>query len=192
VVALAAALVALGGLTLCEYALGRSLGIDELVVRVTPGADGSSRMAPAAALNFVLIGLALALHDVRARAARFAAEALATLTLLSASVALLGYVYSARPRARALPRGRVPHRGGLPGGRRGHAPGAARARARAPRRRRGAGRRLRAADAPRGGPGARRGRLGAAPGAAGGALRRGFRHAQKMEVKSSHERRCYE
>ena len=90
-------LVALLGLfTLSEYIFGWDLGIDQLLAREAPGAFKTSspgRMAPNAALNFLFLGGALLLLDVRRGEwiASFLALAAAAVALL----ALMGYAYAA-------------------------------------------------------------------------------------------------
>jgi len=67
---LAAAAALVGLLSLCEYVLGRDLGIDQLLFHEAAGAVGTSnpgRMAPNTALAFLLVTCALAFLDVRSR-----------------------------------------------------------------------------------------------------------------------------
>jgi PAS domain S-box-containing protein len=88
-------IIAIGGLTLCQYFWGWDLGIDQLLVldRSTPVSPHPGRMGDNTALNFVLVGLALWLMGRRIRHS----EALAQLTILCASaialLALIGYAY---------------------------------------------------------------------------------------------------
>jgi PAS domain S-box-containing protein len=92
----AAAVALVGLVTLAEYAFGRDLGIDQLLFREPPGATGTSspgRMAPTAALNFGLVGLALLLLDVQTRRGHRPAEVLALTAAWVALLALVGYAY---------------------------------------------------------------------------------------------------
>ena len=94
VIACAAVTALIGLLTLGEYLLGWDLRIDQVLFREPPGSVGTSqpgRMAPATALNFLLLGLALLLFH-----AGFAFRRAQSLTLgagLVALLALIGYVY---------------------------------------------------------------------------------------------------
>ena len=57
---------AIGAVTLLEYGLGRDLGIDQLLFREAVLAEGGpfpGRPSPAAALNLLLVGLALLTLD---------------------------------------------------------------------------------------------------------------------------------
>jgi diguanylate cyclase (GGDEF)-like protein len=93
---LAVIVAALGGLTLAEDLFGLELGIDQFIL---PDAHWSGytrhpgRMAPAAAISFVFIGLAL--QALRARRAYLAALAqwLVVPPLLVSALANLGYAY---------------------------------------------------------------------------------------------------
>jgi hypothetical protein len=95
--ALAALLAAIALLTLCEYAFGRALGIDELLFDDTEDAAGTpapGRMGANTALCFLLAGASLLLLDAewrRARPAQVGALAIAVV----AFVAVLGYAYGA-------------------------------------------------------------------------------------------------
>ncbi len=84
-----------GLLTLGEHLLGVDLGIDQLLFRdaATAVAFFPGRMAPATALNFLLIGAALLLWDVRLGRAGYPTEWLTLGALLVAMVAMLGYTY---------------------------------------------------------------------------------------------------
>ena len=91
--AAAAALVAL--LSLCQYLLGRDLGIDQLLFHEAAGAVGTSnpgRMAPNTALAFLLVTSALTFLDVRSRVRGWLSVGLALGAALLAFVALVGYV----------------------------------------------------------------------------------------------------
>lgn len=90
-----AALVALiGSLTLAEYLFGWNLGIDQLLFQESSDAAGTShpgRMAPTTALNFILIGAALALLDA-ARGFR-AVQLLVVLAGFIGLLGVIGYLY---------------------------------------------------------------------------------------------------
>ena len=85
-----------GLLTLGEYLFGWDLGIDQLLFQELPGAFGTSspgRMPPTAALNFLVIGLALLLLDVETRRGHRPAQLLALPAALTALLAVVGYAY---------------------------------------------------------------------------------------------------
>jgi PAS domain S-box-containing protein len=90
-----AALVALiGSLTFAEYLFGWNLGIDQLLFQESSDAAGTShpgRMAPTTALNFILIGAALALLDA-ARGIR-AVQLLVVLAGFIGLLGVIGYLY---------------------------------------------------------------------------------------------------
>lgn len=101
--ALAGVAIVIGAVTLAEYVLGRNLGLDQLLFR-----DGSAvhtvhpgRLAPQTAINFVLIGCALALRGRRAARSR-SVELLVGIAFVSAMFAVIGYGYG------------VPNLAGLP------------------------------------------------------------------------------
>ena len=87
---------ALGVATLFEYASGRSLGIDQLLVVEPPGAIGTTdpgRMGPVAAMNFAIC--AMALLTTTTHRWKWISGALALLVALVSLVALLGYLFGA-------------------------------------------------------------------------------------------------
>ena len=94
---LCAFLVALVGLlTLGEYAFGWDLGIDQLLFQEVPGTLGTSspgRMPPTAALNFLVIGLALLLLDVETRRSHRPAQLLVLPAALTSLLGVVGYAY---------------------------------------------------------------------------------------------------
>ncbi|HZI17780.1 MAG TPA: sensor histidine kinase [Pyrinomonadaceae bacterium] len=94
----ALAVLALGSLTLLEYALGLDLRIDGLLPsgRIEAGAATfPGRMSPHTALNFCLSGAALyCLGRAPGRRRVLAAQALAVATGMVALLALVGYTYS--------------------------------------------------------------------------------------------------
>ena len=98
-VACAAVVALVGLLTLCEYLFALDLGLDQLVLREEEGAIGTAapgRMAPATALNFLLLGAALLLlHWDRPhrRWLRGLARALAAVAGLIGLLAVIGYAY---------------------------------------------------------------------------------------------------
>src|SRR6185503_13923460 len=101
----AAVCVCIGIATLAEYAFRWNAGIDELFVRdLDPGLGfAAGRMAPASALSFVCIGLALLLARSRAthRAAQFVCLPAGIIALLSFS----GYFYGSTELNRFAPFG---------------------------------------------------------------------------------------
>jgi PAS domain S-box-containing protein len=86
----------LGLLTLSEYAFGWDLGIDQMLAREAPGAIKTSspgRMAPNSALNFLFLGGALLLLNVRR--GEWIASILALAAGAVAMLALMGFAYAA-------------------------------------------------------------------------------------------------
>jgi signal transduction histidine kinase len=93
--ACAGAAAAIGGLTLIEYAFSADLGIDELVfgdVADPVKTSSPGRMALLTAVVLLLLGGALALRQLRPRPA-WPWQALTTGALVTAFVALMGYLY---------------------------------------------------------------------------------------------------
>ncbi len=83
-----------GLLTLSEYVFGWDIGIDQLLFRESLNAAGTSnpgRMAPATALNFLVLGLALMLLDTRR--SWWPVQLLASMAAVIAMIPLIGYVY---------------------------------------------------------------------------------------------------
>ncbi len=93
------AIVALIGLlTLSEYLFGWNLGIDQMLFREPSGTVGTSdpgRMAPATALNFSLLGLALLFPGRKTRLGLASSEILTIPAIFLAAAALIGYAYGA-------------------------------------------------------------------------------------------------
>jgi signal transduction histidine kinase len=92
---LALVVALLGFLTLCEFLFGWELGVDQLLAREAPGAVKTSspgRMAPNAALNFVLIGISLLL--LSARRGDRVVSALGFSAFAISLFALMGHAYS--------------------------------------------------------------------------------------------------
>ena len=100
--ACAGAAALMGFLTLLDYASGWDLGIDQLL----PGGS-RVRMAPATALNFVLVGIAL-LWEADGRRDPRPAQALALAATLVALLAVIGYAYETQAISGAPPRMALP------------------------------------------------------------------------------------
>lgn len=84
----------LGLLMLSEYFFGWNLGIDQMLLQAsleTAGTSNSARMAPATALNFLLLGLALMLLDTRY--SQWLIQLLTLAAALIALIPLIGYIY---------------------------------------------------------------------------------------------------
>lgn len=95
--AVAIAVALLGVVTGCEYVFGLDFGIDQLLLPESVGEVGTlapGRMAPTSAVNFAIIGTALAL--VGARRSIRAAQQLATLSGLIGLMSLVADLYGAR------------------------------------------------------------------------------------------------
>jgi diguanylate cyclase (GGDEF)-like protein len=88
---LAVAAAALGLLTLIEYASGTSFGIDQILFRDPARAPHPGRMAPISAVNFLLLAAALLMPS--SKLTNYIKEALALLLALSATFAMVGYIY---------------------------------------------------------------------------------------------------
>jgi diguanylate cyclase (GGDEF)-like protein len=87
--AVAAAL--LSSLTLFEYVSGISLGIDQVLFRDPVNSLHPGRMAPISAVNFLLLAAALLIPS--SRRGNYVKEGLALLLALSATLAIVGYIY---------------------------------------------------------------------------------------------------
>lgn len=93
---IALAVLAVGGLTLCEYLFSRQLGIDELFFKDDPAPSWTpypGRMAALTAAAFVLLGLALARLDWQPRRLIRPAEIFALLIVIFCVVDLLEYFF---------------------------------------------------------------------------------------------------
>lgn len=85
----------IGALTLSEYVFDLALGIDQLLFHESAGTVETfhpGRMAPNTALNFIMLGLALLLLDVKTRVSQF----LALLAGLVGLLSLTGYSFGVR------------------------------------------------------------------------------------------------
>ena len=97
---LAVSVAILGALTLFEYLSGLSLGIDQILFHEAPSPRTTAawlrpgRMHPATALDFVMIGVALAL--IARDRGYWAAHSLALLAAVVAGSAAIGYLYGIR------------------------------------------------------------------------------------------------
>jgi hypothetical protein len=89
----AGVVAAVGLARLVEYAVGRKLGIDQLLFtqKLNHVAFAPNRMAPNTAMNFVLLGAGLLLWPSRHWAMRMLTTACAGMTVLSAFLASIGY-----------------------------------------------------------------------------------------------------
>lgn len=90
-------LTLLGLLTLAEYLLNSDFGIDQWLFQDNIAATATShagRMAPATALSFIFLGLAMMLWDSTATVAERLASGLVYSILLIAFLVVLGYGYS--------------------------------------------------------------------------------------------------
>ncbi len=97
----AAVLVAAVGLaTLAQYAAGADFRVDQLLFEKAPGAEDAShpgRMAPSAAVAFVLLGLAALLHDAETGTGIRPAQVLALVAALVPVQAIVSYAYGVEP-----------------------------------------------------------------------------------------------
>jgi len=87
----------IGLLTLSEYLCGWNLGIDQLLFQDSQEAVQTfspGRMAPATALNFLLLGVSLLLLDRETRGGWRPAQILTLVSALASSLALVGYLYN--------------------------------------------------------------------------------------------------
>jgi PAS domain S-box-containing protein len=90
-----------------------NLGIDQLLFRDTVSTVNPGRMAPNAALAFLFIGAALAVHDVETRAGTRPAQLLALAAGLVPLQALIGYAYGVEPMEGLAANTRVPFYAGI-------------------------------------------------------------------------------
>jgi signal transduction histidine kinase len=87
-------------LTLNEYWFGRNLGIDQ---RIFHDPLSSGRMAPATALNVLMVAAALLLMDAETRRGRRPSQFFALLTGFLSFVAILGYIFGVQSLYRISP-----------------------------------------------------------------------------------------
>jgi PAS domain S-box-containing protein len=88
--------ILLGLLTLSQYFWGWNLGIDQLLFKDPSGALQTlipGRPSPQTSLNFVLVGFALLLLDLKTRHGRRPAEFLALAVVFVSLVGLIGHLY---------------------------------------------------------------------------------------------------
>ena len=93
---LAAAVLLLGALTSCEYIFGKDLGIDRLFIHrpFPPDNPYPGRPSPQTAVNFILLGVSLALFRV-ARAPVYLGQAIALIMAANTLLAVTGYIFGA-------------------------------------------------------------------------------------------------
>ena len=97
----AGAVVMIAVLTLIEYVVGWNLGIDQFLFADTDSVVFPGRMSIVTALSFSLLGLALLLLDYQR--AYWLVNMLVVLALLTAWIALIGYIYGVASLYRVLP-----------------------------------------------------------------------------------------
>jgi len=96
----AAGLLLLAGVTLAQYALGRTLGIDELLFDDPAiGTRGPGRMSVNTAIAFLLLSAALPLSQGASARWRRAAEVLGAAVILIALFGLMGFLFGVDPAA---------------------------------------------------------------------------------------------
>jgi diguanylate cyclase (GGDEF)-like protein len=88
---LAVGAAVIGSLTLFEYVSGISLGIDQALLRDPVSSNYPGRMAAITAVNFLLLATALLMPS--SKRANYVKETLALLLALSATLAIVGYIY---------------------------------------------------------------------------------------------------
>ena len=88
---LAGAMVLLGTLTLAEYLVGRSFGLDEWLFRDPYVSDAPGRMAPVTAANLVCLGLALWCLQWPGKI--IVAQALTVVPVFTSVLAIVSYLY---------------------------------------------------------------------------------------------------
>jgi PAS domain S-box-containing protein len=89
----------IGTLTLSEYMFGWDLGLDQLLFKETAEAVGTShpgRMAPSAALNFAILGIALFLLGTKKKHIPYITQVLAFVIILMGFMNFTGYIYGVR------------------------------------------------------------------------------------------------
>ncbi len=104
---------AVGFFTLVEYVAHVNLGIDQILFHESgPGAH-PGRMAPNAALAFLFIGIALAVHDMETEGGTRPAQLLALAAALVPLQAIIGYAYGVEPMEGLAANTRVPFYAGI-------------------------------------------------------------------------------
>lgn len=86
----------IGTMTLCEYAFGWDLQIDQFFFEDPPDAimtTSPGRMAANSAICFILLGAAIILASIRSARTKIAAQTLFGITGFISVLALLGYIY---------------------------------------------------------------------------------------------------
>ena len=104
---------AVGFFTLVEYVAGVNLGIDQLLVQERGFSTFPGRMAPNAALAFLFIGTALAVHDMETAGGARPAQLLALAAALVPLQALIGFAYGVEPMEGLAANTRVPFYAGI-------------------------------------------------------------------------------
>jgi diguanylate cyclase (GGDEF)-like protein len=89
---LALLVAGLASLTLLEYSLGRSIGIDELVFRDPLSPRYPGRMAPLTAVSFVIVAAALLMHDLNLRV-HLVSQSLLLFAAFGPMFGIVGYLY---------------------------------------------------------------------------------------------------
>ena len=104
---------AVGFFTLVEYVAGINLGIDQVLFHEAGAFAHPGRMAPNAALAFLFIGTALAIHDVETEGGTRPAQLLALAAALVPLQAMIGYAYGVEPMEGLAANTRVPFYAGI-------------------------------------------------------------------------------
>ena len=102
-----------GFLTLVEYVARVNLGIDQFLFTESGAVVNPGRMAPNAALAFLFIGIALAVHDLETEGGTRPAQLLALAAALVPLQALIGYAYGVEPMEGLAASTRVPFYAGI-------------------------------------------------------------------------------
>jgi diguanylate cyclase (GGDEF)-like protein len=104
--ATALAAIVIGGGTLAQYALGLDLRLDEFMFadhHFETGTTLSSRMAPATAVSFLMLGMALLVLPSETGFGRGLVQGLAISTMLISALALIGYIFGVESFYRVYP-----------------------------------------------------------------------------------------
>lgn len=94
---LAGLVMLIGGVTVVEYLVGINIGLDQLFMQyhIETKTSSPGRMAPHSALCFVLVSMALLVHDLKGMKSQFqmfSQEFLGFMVLALSSATLLGYI----------------------------------------------------------------------------------------------------